>query len=124
MAPEETTLLCLGPLTNVAAAFRRDPELPSLLNHLIICGGSVAAPGNVTATAEFNIYCDVASAKEVFRTQHWPVEVETSGEITLGQTVFDRRGYSTEASLTSVAIEADTQEVYRRIVSGLLRAAS
>lgn len=52
------------------------------------------------------------------------VEIETVGEITLGQTVFDRRGYSTEASLTSVAIEADTQEVYQRIVSGLLRAAS
>ena len=67
-APEAVTVVALGPLTNIARAFIRDPELPSLVGHLVIVGGAVASPGNITPTAEFNIYCDPASARAVFRS--------------------------------------------------------
>ena len=65
--PEEITIICLGPLTNMARAFQRDPRLAGLLNQLVMMGGSVHAVGNVTPAAEFNIYCDPASARTVFR---------------------------------------------------------
>ena len=67
-APGEVTLLCLGPLTNVARAMARDAELLSLVGRIVIMGGSVKCVGNVTACAEFNIYCDPASARTVART--------------------------------------------------------
>jgi inosine-uridine nucleoside N-ribohydrolase len=66
-ASPEVTLICLGPLTNVARAFHRDPELPTLVHHLIISGGSVNGIGDVTAGAEFDMYYDPASAQAVFR---------------------------------------------------------
>ncbi len=66
-APESVTIIALGPLTNIARAFQRDPELPSLVGSLVIMGGSVAGPGNITPAAEFNIYCDPVAAQTVFR---------------------------------------------------------
>jgi inosine-uridine nucleoside N-ribohydrolase len=67
-APEELTILALGPLTNIAAAIQRDPDLATMIGHLIIAGGSVAAPGDVTSIAEFNIYCSPQAARTVFRS--------------------------------------------------------
>jgi purine nucleosidase len=64
--PGEVTLLCLGPLTNAARALQRDPQLADDLDQLVIMGGSIQAGGNITPAAEFNIYCDPASAREVF----------------------------------------------------------
>jgi len=67
-APDEVTILCLGPLTNVAGAMKRDPELCSLVSRIIITGGSVGVGGNVTPAAELNIYYDPVSARTVFRS--------------------------------------------------------
>ncbi len=66
--PNSVTIVALGPLTNVARAFQRDPELPSLVGQIVIAGGAVASPGNITPAAEFNIYCDPDSARAVFRS--------------------------------------------------------
>jgi len=68
-APEEVTIVALGPLTNIARAFKRDPELPSLVGRIVMTGGTVAGPGNITPAAEFNMYCDPASARAVFRSR-------------------------------------------------------
>jgi purine nucleosidase len=67
-APGEITIIALGPLTNIARAFSREPELPSLLDRLIIMGGAVNGIGNVTPAAEFNMYCDPKAAQLVFRS--------------------------------------------------------
>lgn len=67
-APEAVTLVALGPLTNLARAFQRDPELPSLVGRMVMMGGAVTSPGNITPTAEFNVYCDPESARAVFRS--------------------------------------------------------
>lgn len=67
-APDEVTLLCLGPLTNVALALKCDPELSNMVSRIVIAGGSVAAGGNITPAAELNMYCDPASAQTVFRS--------------------------------------------------------
>jgi inosine-uridine nucleoside N-ribohydrolase len=67
-APEQVTIICLGPLTNLARAFRRDPGLPELVDRIIMVGGSVNGVGNVTPAAEFNMYYDPVSARAVFRS--------------------------------------------------------
>lgn len=62
----ELTLIALGPLTNVASALRRDAALMRQLADLVIMGGAVSVPGNVTPVAEFNIYVDPEAAQIVF----------------------------------------------------------
>ena len=65
--PNTITLLCLGPLTNVARAFQRDPECPTLVDRIVMMGGAVDGIGNVTQAAEFNIHFDPSSARAVFQ---------------------------------------------------------
>ena len=64
--PGELTLVTLGPLTNVAAAFERAPETAGLLHSLVVMAGTSDAVGNVTPVAEFNVWADVESAAFVF----------------------------------------------------------
>lgn len=59
-------LVPIGPLTNIARALQADPSLPSRLGGITIMGGA-AVGGNVTATAEFNIWADPEAAAVVFR---------------------------------------------------------
>lgn len=67
-APDEITMIALGPLTNVARAFRRDPSLATIVGQIVIAGGSISGVGNATAAAEFNMFCDPVAAQEVFRS--------------------------------------------------------
>lgn len=62
----ELRLVATGPLTNVATAFVKYPELPSMLHSVLIMGGA-ASGGNVTPCAEFNIFADPDAADIVFR---------------------------------------------------------
>ena len=68
-APGDVTIVATGPLTNIASALQQQPDLASLIGHLIMIGGTLAGPGNVTAAAEFNIYCDAEAARAVFHSQ-------------------------------------------------------
>jgi purine nucleosidase len=68
-APGDVTIVATGPLTNIAAALRQQPDLAALVGHLIIIGGTLGGPGNVTAASEFNIYCDAEAARAVFHSQ-------------------------------------------------------
>lgn len=67
--PDNITIIALGPLTNIANALRRDPSLATQVGQLIIMGGAVTAPGNITPAAEFNIFCDTAAARDVLRSR-------------------------------------------------------
>ena len=64
-APGELVLIAVGPMTNVALALRLEPKLPELLMSLSIMGGSTTT-GNVTPTAEFNLWADPEAAAAVF----------------------------------------------------------
>ncbi len=68
-APGEVTIIALGPLTNIARAFQRDPSLPSEVDRIVLRGGSLAGIGDVTPAAEFNMYYDPHSARTVFRSR-------------------------------------------------------
>lgn len=67
-APGEVSIFALGPLTNIAAALQRDPNLADQIGHLIIRGGTLSGPGDVTASAEFNFYCNSQAAQSVVRS--------------------------------------------------------
>src|SRR5262249_21212082 len=66
--PGELALVAMGPLTVLARALDRDPELPSLLRRLVVLGGSWHEPGNASAVAEFHFYCDPPAARQVLRS--------------------------------------------------------
>jgi purine nucleosidase len=85
-APEAVTIVALGPLTNIARAFKRDPELPSMVGRLVIMGGTVSGPGNITPAAEFNIFCDPEAARLVFRsrTTKTLVPLDLTNRVVLG----------------------------------------
>ena len=58
-------IVALGPLTNIARLLRRFPAAAENISSLVVMGGAVGVPGNVTAGAEFNFYCDPTAAAEV-----------------------------------------------------------
>ncbi|HEY4309732.1 MAG TPA: nucleoside hydrolase [Pirellulales bacterium] len=196
-APDEVTIVCLGPLTNVAGAIRRDPSIATQFGQLVIRGGALAG-GNVTQASEFNIYCDPQSARDVFRqpatmtlvpldiatqvvmtfseldklpsestragkllrrilpfafrthrqefglegmylhdtvglvaalhpelfvTERMAADVETQGELTVGETVFDRRPMPQWRHNLYVATKVDTAAVMDVVIRGITEAA-
>jgi purine nucleosidase len=61
-SPGEISLLCIGPLTNLALAHAREPDLPDLVDEVWVMGGNVNCAGNVTPAAEFNFWVDPDAA--------------------------------------------------------------
>ncbi|OSQ50812.1 nucleoside hydrolase [Marivita geojedonensis] len=65
--PEGTVTLCpLGPLTNIATALTRAPDIANRIQEIVLMGGAYFEVGNITPAAEFNIYVDPEAAKIVF----------------------------------------------------------
>ena len=67
-APGTVTLCPLGPLTNIATAFRQAPDIVSRVAEIVLMGGAYFEVGNITPAAEFNIYVDPQAADIVFRS--------------------------------------------------------
>lgn len=93
--PRVLTLVALGPLTNVALALQRAPDLPELFLGCVVCGGAVHGRGNFTSVAEFNIASDPEAAEIVFSS--WPGLTLVPWETVLGLPVA-----ASEANLVTV----------------------
>jgi purine nucleosidase len=65
--PGAVTLCPLGPLTNIATAIRRAPDIASHIREIVLMGGAIGE-GNITPAAEFNIFADPHAAKIVFES--------------------------------------------------------
>jgi purine nucleosidase len=92
--PDEITLVALGPLTNLALAVRREPRIAEAVREVVIMGGALRVPGNVSPAAEFNIYADPHAAQIVF-SAGWPIRL-VSLDVTQ-QTVMERERLATLA---------------------------
>lgn len=65
--PENSVTLCpLGPLTNIAMALERAPDIAARIEQIVLMGGGYFEGGNITPAAEFNIYVDPEAAALVF----------------------------------------------------------
>ncbi|KAL3870547.1 hypothetical protein ACJMK2_038600 [Sinanodonta woodiana] len=73
----ELTLVCLGPLTNIAVALRIDPHFGTRLKNCFIMGGNHQGRGNVTVSAEFNFNYDPEAAFVVLSQLHAPITIVT-----------------------------------------------
>ena len=90
--PGQVTLVAVGPLGNLSLALRLEPELPRLLKEVILMGGTVLEPGNVSPVAEANIWNDPHAADQVF-TAGWPltmVGLDVTHRLVLPVTLFER----------------------------------
>ena len=65
LRPGRVTLCPLGPLTNIATALLRAPEIAGHIDQIVLMGGAIGE-GNITPSAEFNIYADPHAAEIVF----------------------------------------------------------
>jgi purine nucleosidase len=86
-SPGEVTVVAIGPLTNIAAAIEAEPDVATAMAALVIMGGTVAVPGNVTPAAEFNMWMDPEAADIVFRSG---APITMVGLDVCHQTSFDR----------------------------------
>ena len=67
--PGGTVTLCpLGPLTNIATALQKAPDIAEKIQEIVLMGGGYFEGGNITPTAEFNIYVDPQAADIVFKS--------------------------------------------------------
>lgn len=67
--PAGTVTLCpLGPLTNIAVAFLKAPDIVPRVQEIVLMGGAYFEVGNITPAAEFNIYVDPEAAEIVFKS--------------------------------------------------------
>ncbi|OLC96746.1 MAG: nucleoside hydrolase [Acidobacteria bacterium 13_1_40CM_4_58_4] len=109
-------LVTLGPLTNIALALQRKPDIATKLSRCVIMGGAPCCEGNITPAAEYNIWCDPEAARIVLRSG---LLVELVGwHLCRGEAVLKlddiERVLSLDTPLSRFAIECNSraQEAY------------
>ena len=118
-APGEITLVALGPLTNVAVAVLRAPEIASAVDRVVVMGGTgVNGPGNVSAMAEYNFWADPEAAAVVTRAG-FPIEF-VGWDISIASAVVDpARHEAMKAIGTPLSkFAVDIAQVVRRFAMG------
>jgi purine nucleosidase len=109
-------LVTLGPPTNIALALQRKPDIAAKVSRCVVMGGAPCCEGNVTPTAEYNIWCDPQAAHTVLRSG-LPVEL-VGWHLCRGQAALNvddiERVLSLDTPLVRFAIECNSraQEAY------------
>lgn len=70
--PGEITLCAIGPMTNLATVLAHAPEIARQVAGVVVMGGAVTVPGNITPQAEYNVWADPAAAAAVLAAP-WPL---------------------------------------------------
>jgi len=117
--PGEITLVAVGPLGNLSLALLLEPELPRLLREVIVMGGTVHEPGNVSPVAEANIWNDPHAADRVF-TAGWKltmVGLDVTHRVVVTVEQFQRFADHHKHPATDALLHA--VDFYARFYSGL-----
>lgn len=117
--PGELTLVAVGPLGNLSLALKLEPQLPQLLREVILMGGTILEPGNVSPVAEANIWNDPHAADPVF-TAGWKltmVGLDVTHRVILPVAMFQRIALHHQHLATDTLHRA--VEFYANFYSGL-----
>lgn len=108
--PKEITILAIGPLTNVATAMKRAPEIVPLIKQIIYMGGAVHVAGNTTRTAEFNWWFDPEAAQYVVRqpVAQVVIPLDVTDTVTLNKTQYDRVAHPAKPTVVTA--------IYRKLM--------
>jgi inosine-uridine nucleoside N-ribohydrolase len=89
--PHDVTILAIGPLTNIALAIRKNPEIVPLIKRIVYMAGAVEVPGNTTPAAELNVWIDPEAARIVFREplDHTLIPLDVTNVTQLNKVEFD-----------------------------------
>ena len=110
-------IVAVGPLTNVASALRRAPDIAGRIERIAIMGGAIGL-GNTTPSAEFNIHVDPEAADEVFRAgiPITLVPLEVTHQALATEAVLERiAALDTPVARMSVALMRYFAETYLRV---------
>ena len=107
--PGAVTVIALGPLTNLARLHRDQPSVLPLAKRLLVMGGAVQTPGNVTPHAEFNFYSDPTAARMV---------IESGVPITLIDMAPCRQVFLTREDVLAARPSTDVGVLAERIMAG------
>lgn len=66
--PGEITILCIGPVTNLALALLKEPSLRKKIKNVVSMAGTIHYPGNATPSSEYNVFCDPESFDILLRS--------------------------------------------------------
>lgn len=66
--PGEITILCIGPVTNLALALLKEPSLRKKIKNVVSMAGAIHYPGNATPSSEYNVFCDPESFDILLRS--------------------------------------------------------
>jgi inosine-uridine nucleoside N-ribohydrolase len=112
--PGELSLVCTGPFTNLALAVQQEPRVVHCVRELVVMGGTVQLPGNVTPVAEFNVAADPEAAAIVF-DQTWPVTMvglDVTNKVVLGAD--EVRRLENESSIEAVLTREVTRNLFEQ----------
>lgn len=110
-------LVTLGPLTNIALAVSRKPEIAAKVSRCVVMGGAPCCEGNVTPAAEYNIWVDPEAASIVMRSG-LPVELIgwhlCRGEAVLGPSDIDHvQRFNTKLAQFAIECNSHAREAYK-----------
>jgi purine nucleosidase len=110
-------LVTLGPLTNIALALLREPDIVAKVSRCVVMGGNPCCEGNVTPAAEYNMWVDPEAARIVLRS-HLPVELVgwqlSRGEAALNANdIQEVLGLDTELARFAIECNTTAMEAYR-----------
>jgi purine nucleosidase len=111
-------LVTLGPLTNVAMAVSKAPEIAAMVSRCVVMGGAAVTIGNVIPAAEYNIWCDPEAARIVFHSG-LPIEMVgwelCRGEANLSPAEMEMvRGFETDLAIFAIDCNRTAVEANRK----------
>ena len=111
------TLVTLAPLTNVALALAKRPDIAAKVGRCVIMGGAPCCEGNVTPAAEYNIWVDPEAARIVFRSG-LPIELIgwqlSRGEAVVNQSDIARvQGFNSEIARFAIECNSQARQAYK-----------
>ncbi|SDS57547.1 purine nucleosidase [Paenibacillaceae bacterium GAS479] len=114
--PGELTLVLMGRMTNLALALEKDPSIATKFRSVVVMGGNVLVPGNITPVAEANFWGDPEAAQVLMATEGLPLTVvglDVTMEALLTRNDLDELELSCrEENKSAVAFLKDCFDVY------------